>query len=100
MEFRCNFILYVFQGIAISVKITNYSVYVDILNVNCRHENRNELEKLIVRGSYSFDNKVWGRISNEAKDLIMKMLTKNPAERISIEDVLNHNWIRRVIYII
>lgn len=36
----------------------------------------------------------WGKISNEAKNLIKKMLTYNPAERISAKEALNHIWIQ------
>ncbi len=32
-------------------------------------------------------------VSNGARDLILKMLTKNPDERISPNDVINHPWI-------
>jgi len=37
--------------------------------------------------------KVWGNISEEAKDLIRKMLDPNPETRIAIEQVLSHDWI-------
>jgi len=32
-------------------------------------------------------------ISNEAKDLIRKLLTVNPVERISLSQVMNHPWV-------
>lgn len=31
-------------------------------------------------------------ISKEAQDLIKKMLTKNPDDRISIDDAMKHEW--------
>lgn len=41
-----------------------------------------DLIELIKSGEYSFPEKEWNHISEEAKDLIRKCLTKNPEERI------------------
>lgn len=38
----------------------------------------------------------WKAISDEAKDLIEKMLCRNPLERINCEDILQHPWIKQV----
>lgn len=35
----------------------------------------------------------WGSISKEAKDLIEKMLTKDPAKRITATAMLEHPWL-------
>lgn len=37
----------------------------------------------------------WEKISEEAKTLIKKMLTYNPAHRLSAHDALNDSWIQR-----
>jgi serine/threonine protein kinase len=34
------------------------------------------------------------KISEEAMDLLTKILTKNPNERISINQVLQHKWFK------
>jgi calcium/calmodulin-dependent serine protein kinase len=39
-------------------------------------------------------SKQWISISDSAKDLIRKMLTVDQNERPSVEDVLNHPWIK------
>lgn len=36
----------------------------------------------------------WGQISNEAKELINKMLTYDPSDRISSHEALNDPWIQ------
>ena len=41
--------------------------------------------KKVEIGTYDIDNGVWRSISEEAKDLVRKMLTYDPAERISAE---------------
>ena len=45
-------------------------------------------------GQYSIEDACWENVSNEAKELIRKMLETNPVQRISIIDVTNSNWIR------
>lgn len=35
----------------------------------------------------------WGSVSAEAKALIEKMLTKDPAERITAAEMLQHPWL-------
>ena len=49
--------------------------------------------KKVEIGTYDIDNGVWRSISDEAKDLVRKMLTYDPAERISAEQALAHPWI-------
>ena len=36
----------------------------------------------------------WTQISEEAKDLVRRMLTFDPAERITCEDILKHSWLQ------
>jgi len=36
----------------------------------------------------------WRNVSWEAKDLLLKMLRKNPTQRIDLEEALKHPWIQ------
>jgi calcium-dependent protein kinase len=47
-----------------------------------------------VHNPLAFNNVVWNKISDLAKDLVARMLTKDPDERISVEDALAHPWIQ------
>ncbi|XP_069104967.1 peripheral plasma membrane protein CASK-like isoform X2 [Argopecten irradians] len=47
----------------------------------------------IAQGSYHM-RKQWLQLSNYAKDLVHKLLETDPEKRISIEEALNHPWIR------
>lgn len=47
----------------------------------------------VLRGYIDFDSEPWPSISESAKDLIRKMLTSNPAERLTAHGVLCHPWI-------
>jgi calcium/calmodulin-dependent protein kinase I len=42
-----------------------------------------------------FPDKYWSTISPEAKDLVNKLLVKDPAQRISAKDALQHPWFSR-----
>ena len=46
----------------------------------------------VQKGKFVFPKEEWDVISNEAKDLITKMLTYEPSKRISAKDVLLHPW--------
>ena len=43
------------------------------------------------------DPEVWQDVSIEAKDLITKLLDKNPLERLNVMDALSHPWLQEVI---
>jgi len=47
----------------------------------------------IMYGRYSFPDRYWSSISEGAKDLISKLLTVNPSQRITTVDALKHPWI-------
>jgi serine/threonine protein kinase len=36
---------------------------------------------------------VWKQVSEDAKDLILKLLVRKPANRLSVGEVLDHPWI-------
>jgi serine/threonine protein kinase len=57
--------------------------------------NREVLEKT-AKGQYSMAGAEWDDISNEAKDLVSKMLVVNPENRLSTTDILNHPWIKQL----
>ncbi|XP_072949988.1 peripheral plasma membrane protein CASK isoform X4 [Epargyreus clarus] len=55
---------------------------------------RERLFEAICRGRLRFDAPHWDDISDAAKDLVQRMLTVDHTQRINIQDVLNHRWIR------
>ncbi|KAL8272221.1 hypothetical protein Esti_003886 [Eimeria stiedai] len=52
-----------------------------------------EILKRVEKGKYSFEMPDWGHVSEEAKDLVRKMLTYDSSKRISAEECLAHPWI-------
>jgi len=47
----------------------------------------------VLRGSYSFSTPVWENISDQAKDFISKLLTRQADERLTAEEAYNHPWL-------
>uniref|UniRef100_A0A914VCH4 Protein kinase domain-containing protein n=1 Tax=Plectus sambesii TaxID=2011161 RepID=A0A914VCH4_9BILA len=48
----------------------------------------------VIEGRYSINGFQWQNISDCAKDLLVKMLTVDPARRISAQEALTHPWIK------
>ncbi|KAL2079305.1 hypothetical protein ACEWY4_025049 [Coilia grayii] len=56
-------------------------------------EDQHRLYQQIKTGAYDFPSPEWDTVTPEAKDLINKMLTINPAKRITAAEALKHPWI-------
>uniref|UniRef100_A0A087X5K9 calcium/calmodulin-dependent protein kinase n=1 Tax=Poecilia formosa TaxID=48698 RepID=A0A087X5K9_POEFO len=56
-------------------------------------EDQHRLYQQIKAGAYDFPSPEWDTVTAEAKDLINKMLTINPAKRVTAADALKHPWI-------
>jgi calcium-dependent protein kinase len=53
-----------------------------------------EIFMSILRGNLDFTSAPWPSISEEAKDLVRKVLTLDPAQRPSISEMLSHPWLK------
>jgi serine/threonine protein kinase len=60
-----------------------------------RGKTTTEQFKKIVEGNYSFpSNKVWGHISEEAKDFVSKLIVQDPHARMTAAQALEHPWLK------
>lgn len=57
------------------------------------NENQAALFEQIKRGSYDFPEPYWSKVSDNAKDLVRKMMTVDPKKRFTIDQCLAHPWI-------
>ncbi|OQR95061.1 calcium/calmodulin-dependent protein kinase [Achlya hypogyna] len=48
----------------------------------------------VTTGDYSFDEKEWGHVSDEAKEFISELLAVDPARRPTATALLAHPWLR------
>ncbi|KMZ67218.1 Calcium-dependent protein kinase [Zostera marina] len=56
-------------------------------------ENEAGIFKEILKGPLDLESEPWPEVSQSAKDLIKKMLERNPKKRYTVHDVLCHPWI-------
>jgi len=56
-------------------------------------KNFQEIQRKIEKGDVKFSD----TISDQSKHLICKVLQANPLKRISIDDILNHPWMQRMM---
>ena len=87
------------------LSITNYSKSVDIWSLGCvlytllcgfppfYNDDIEILTNNVINGKFEFLKPWWDEISNDAKDLVSKMLIIDPNERITIDEIWNHPWI-------
>jgi calcium/calmodulin-dependent protein kinase I len=53
-----------------------------------------ELFRKIVSGKYEFDEADWCDVSNDAKDLVEKLLVLDPDMRLNAAEALKHDWLK------
>jgi len=52
-----------------------------------------KLFDIIKKGEYDFNDIVWTCVSDEAKDLIERLLVVDPNDRITAEEIMDHPWV-------
>lgn len=55
-----------------------------------------DILRSVCRGKYSFPSPEWDDISPGARNLIRKLLSKNPKRRPSATEALNDDWLKEV----
>ena len=63
-------------------------------------DNQKALFRKIKKGDFEFHEEYWGSVSEEAKDLIRGMLRVNAEERLTVDQVLTHKWVRYYVFIV
>jgi len=58
--------------------------------------NDNEIIENIKKGYYNIESNIWQKVSPEAKNLIRSLLERNPGNRISAEEAINHKWFKKL----
>jgi len=72
-------------GVIVYILLGGYPPFFD--------DNRNRLFKKIKAGIFEFHDQYWSEVSEDAKNLIRKMLTVDPKKRPSAKQLLEHPWI-------
>jgi serine/threonine protein kinase len=56
---------------------------------------RKKTFKLIKEADPDMSHEVWSHVSNDCKDLMLKMLIKDTKKRITVDDALKHPFFKR-----
>ena len=54
-----------------------------------------DLFRSIVMGKYEFDEESWAHVSEEAKDLVRKLLVTDPSQRLTSREAMASPWMRQ-----
>jgi len=73
------------MGVILYILLCGYPPFYDT--------NQAELFRAIIAGNFMFHSPDWDCISNEAKDLVSKLLVVDPTKRYTAAQVLEHPWI-------
>ncbi len=71
-------------------------LYIIIIQPPFFDKNKDKLYKKIIFNEPDFTKSLSVKISNEAKDLILRLLDKNQKNRIKIEQVLSHKFFEEI----
>jgi len=58
-------------------------------------DSNKDIFRAILKANLEFDEDEWSHISEEAKDLICKLLHKDPKKRIKVDQALKHPWFKK-----
>eukprot|EP00419_Tripos_fusus_P024507 CAMPEP_0172715822 /NCGR_PEP_ID=MMETSP1074-20121228/67767_1 /TAXON_ID=2916 /ORGANISM="Ceratium fusus, Strain PA161109" /LENGTH=453 /DNA_ID=CAMNT_0013540441 /DNA_START=50 /DNA_END=1411 /DNA_ORIENTATION=- len=77
-----------------------WSCGVNMYTMLCGHppflgESDAEVLASVCQGYFNFDEPVWESVSEDAKNLVKKLLHKNPRERYTSLQALSHRWIEK-----
>jgi calcium-dependent protein kinase len=56
-----------------------------------------EIKRKIIVGDLKFTESIWNKISDEARDLIRRLMTYDPESRITASEALAHPWFSKYI---
>lgn len=88
----------ILKGLAYDSEVDLWSIGIVLYILLCGfppfyNENTVKLYECIKKGSFEYPSPFWDNVSEDAKDLINRLLVVDPKKRLTAIDALNHNWI-------
>ena len=78
-----------------SIGIITFLLLCGYLPFDDKHSER-EIARQTIQDPVPYDDKIWSKISPEAKTFVDGLLQKKPEKRYSIKEVLEHPWIKKM----
>jgi len=75
-----------------SLGVIMYFLICGYLPFNDKYNNVSKIASDINKAPIKYDSKVWNRISNTSKDLVMKCLERDIKKRLNIVELMEHPW--------
>jgi serine/threonine protein kinase len=72
-------------GVIVYILLGGYPPFIE--------QNQRELFRKIRKGQFEFHAEYWGQVSDDAKNLIKKLLTVNPSKRYDANGAMKNTWI-------
>jgi calcium/calmodulin-dependent protein kinase I len=93
----------ILEGVKYDKKVDCWSLGIILYIMLCGFapfyaEDNTDLFNLIKKGEFEFHSPDWDNVSDNAKDLIKKLLILDPKKRLSCEEMLNHPWLNQSQY--
>lgn len=74
-------------GVILFICLSGYPPFSD-------EDKKHKLETQIKNGVYDFPDEHWSHVSYGAKDVIRRLLCTDPVQRATLDEILEHEWIK------
>ena len=78
-----------------SIGIITFLLLCGYMPFDDKHSER-EIARQTIQDPVPYENKIWSKLSPEAKTIVDGLLQKKPEKRYSIKEVLEHPWIKKM----
>ena len=78
-----------------SIGIITFLLICGYLPFDDKHSER-EIARQTIQDPVIFDGKIWNKFSPEVKNFVERLLQKKPEKRMSIKEILEHPWIKKM----
>jgi serine/threonine protein kinase len=95
--FCCLFLFSFNSGKSVDMWSFGVILYILLSGEYPFHGKENSLREKIKMGQYKLHGAVWDTVSGEVKDLIRGLLTLDPVKRLTVEQALDHEWIKQTL---
>lgn len=60
-------------------------------------DSQQEVFEAVKKKKIVFESEYWGNVSEEGKNLVSRLLERNPKKRLNAEEALRHPWFKKLL---